>query len=158
PARTMAGAMIRAMLAAYQRTLRATLESARSMTEVIGRPELAWLQTPDRAVAWGVALGLHGEIQTVMERNVEDIQDGRASAGSSYIPAWWVVSGGGSQGGGSGGGPSGVAPGLMASSAVPNFAGMIAAISTIGPASASSGGGGGGFGGGGFSGGSSGGF
>jgi uncharacterized membrane protein YgcG len=71
PARTMAGAMIRAMLAAYQRTLRATLESARSLTEVVAKPELAWLETPDRAVAWGVALGLHGEIQAVMERSVD---------------------------------------------------------------------------------------
>ena len=49
----------------------------------------------------------------------------------------------------------GLAPGMMSSSPIPNFGGMMAALGTIGnsPASSGSGGGGGGFSGGGSGGG-----
>ena len=70
------------------------------------------------------------------------------------MPHWY---GAGSWGGtGTGGG--GFAPGLFASSAVPNFGGMVAAIGTIGNSPSSSGGGFGGGGGGGGGGGAGGGF
>ena len=53
-----------------------------------------------------------------------------------------------------GGGAGGWAPGLMSSSPIPNFGGMMAALGTIGNSPSSSGsGGGGGFGGGGSGGG-----
>ena len=58
PARTMAGAMIYAMLAAYRRTLQKTMEQARSMEQVVAEAKLPWLETPDQAVVWGTALGL----------------------------------------------------------------------------------------------------
>jgi uncharacterized membrane protein YgcG len=151
PARTMAGAVIRAMLAAYRRTLHRTLEQARSMTEVVDSDLLPWLRTPDQAVVWGVALGLRDDVERVLQRTAEDLLEGRADPASVYVPLWFGTQGG--FGGGVTGSGSGFAPGLMASSAIPDFGGMFAAIGTIGNAPSSSGGGGGGFGGGGSGGG-----
>ena len=62
----MPGAMIRAMLAAYRRTLQKTMEQARSMQQVVDEAGLDWLDTPDQAVVWGTALGLQGEIEEVL--------------------------------------------------------------------------------------------
>ncbi|HYN48166.1 MAG TPA: TPM domain-containing protein [Candidatus Nanopelagicales bacterium] len=145
PARTLPGATMKAMLAAYRRTLQAVLSGARSMDEVVAEPRLAWLETPDRAVVWAVALGLQDEAQEVLQRSMEDLRAGRTSA--AYLPLWYGTSGGG----GGEGGRGGLAPGVMSSSAIPNLGGMFAALGTIGNTPSSSGSGGG------FSGGSSGG-
>lgn len=145
PARTLTGATLRAMLAAYRRTLQAALFGARSMDQVVAEPRLAWLETPDRAVVWAVALGLQDEAEEVLKRSMEDLRAGRA--GSAYVPSWYGSSGGG----GGEGGWRGVAPGVMSSSPIPNLGGMFAALGTIGDTPSSSGSGGG------FSGGSSGG-
>ena len=145
PARTLAGATVRAMLAAYRRTLRAALFGARSMDQVVAEPRLAWLETPDRALVWAVALGLQHEAEEVLKRSMEDLRAGRAT--SAYVPMWY----GSSSGGSGSGGWSGFAPGVMSSSAIPNLGGMFAALGTIGNTPSSSGSGGG------FSGGSSGG-
>jgi TPM domain/Predicted membrane protein (DUF2207) C-terminal domain len=142
PARTLTGATLKVMLAAYRRTLAAVLASARSMDQVIAEPRLAWLETPDRAVVWSVALGLQDEAEEVLRRSMEDLRTGRAT--SAYVPAWYGSAGSGGSGGG------GIAPGLMSSSAIPNIGGMFAALGTIGNTPSSGGGGG-------FSGGSSGG-
>ena len=147
PARTLAGATMKAMLAAYRRTLEATLAGARSMDQVVVEPRLAWLETPDRAVVWSVALGLQHEAEEVLKRSLEDLRAGRTT--SAYLPAWYGSAGNGGSGGT--GAWGGVAPGLMAGSAIPNLGGMFAALSTIGNTPSSSGSGGG------FSGGSSGG-
>ena len=144
PARTLTGATLRVMLAAYRRTLQAALFGARSMDQVVAEPRLSWLETPDRAVVWAVALGLQGEAEEVLKRSMEDLRAGRASA--AYVPAWY----GSSAGGGGSGGWGGVAPGVMSGSPIPNLGGMFAALGTIGNTPSSSGGGG-------FSGGSSGG-
>ncbi len=147
PARTLSGATLKAMLAAYRRTLEATLAGARSMDQVVVEPRLAWLETPDRAVVWSVALGLQHEAEEVLKRSLEDLRAGRTT--SAYLPAWY---GSASTGGPGGSGAwGGVAPGLMAGSAIPNLGGMFAALGTIGNTPSSSGSGGG------FSGGSSGG-
>jgi uncharacterized membrane protein YgcG len=151
PSRTMAGAMVFAMLAAYRRTLQKTLEMSRSMSEVIAQRPIPWLDTPDRAVVWGVALGLHAEIQAVLERTIDDVHGGRADPAATYVPWWWA--GRGDSVASSGAASFGMAPGVMASSAVPDIGGMFAAIGTIGNSPSSSGGGGGGFGGGGGGGG-----
>ena len=45
----MAGAMQRAWLAAYRRTLEKTMEQARSMDQVVKDSGLDWLETPDQA-------------------------------------------------------------------------------------------------------------
>jgi uncharacterized membrane protein YgcG len=150
PARPMPGAMIRAMLEAYRRTLEKTMAQARSMDQVVAEAALPILEEPDDAVAWGVALGLQGEVEEVLKRTADDLEEGRVTG--VYVPRWyggWSTSSAGREGGG------GWAPGLMSSSAIPNFGGMMAALSTIGNSPSSSGSGGGG--GGGFSGGSSGG-
>ena len=154
---SLPGAMIRAMLAAYRRTLEKTMAQARSMDQVVAESGLAWLETPDQAVVWGTALGLEKQVEEVLERSMEDLRDGRAAAGSTYVPSWY---GAGSGGGSTGGiGAPGTA-GLFSSSAIPNIGGMMAALSTIGnaPSSSGSGGGFGGGGSGGGGGGSGGGF
>jgi hypothetical protein len=126
------------------------MAQARSMGEVVVTAAIPLLESPDDAVAWGVALGLQDEVETVLRRTAED-----AGAGTrmGYMPLWYGSHATGTSDGGGGGG---WAPGLMSSSPIPNFGGMMAALSTIGDSPASSGSGGGG-GGGGFSGGSSGG-
>jgi uncharacterized membrane protein YgcG len=155
PSRTLPGAMIRAMLAAYRRTLEKTMAQARSMYEVVQQSGLAWLETPDQAVVWGVALGLHKDVEGVLARSVDDVREGRAIPATVYLPVWYSSAGGG--GGGGGGGFGGGS--AFSSSAIPNFAGMVAVIGTIGNPPASSGGGGGfGGGGGGGGGGAGGGF
>jgi hypothetical protein len=149
PQRTMAGAMVHAWLAAYRRTLERTLAGARSMDEVVSSRALPWVETPDQAVVWGFAMGLHHEVEDVLERSVELAREAGPTGRGPWVPSWYVpLSGGGS--GGSYGGSSG---GMFSSSAIPNFGAMTAALSTIGVAASS----GSGSSGGGFSGGSSGG-
>ena len=154
PAVTMPGAMIRAMLAAYRRTLEKTMAQARSMQQVVDEAKLDWLETPDQAVVWGLALGLQGDVERVLERTVDDARDGATTGG--YLPAWY------SGGGGSGG--EGLATagggGLFSSGSLPNFGGMMGALGSIGnsPSSSGSGGGFGGGGSGGGGGGAGGGF
>ena len=154
PAVTMPGAMIRAQLAAYRRTLKKTMEQSRSMDQVVADAGLEWLDTPDQAIVWGTALGLQDEIEKVLERSLDDVKDGRAAATGTYFPAWYGGSGG--QGFANTGGGGGV----FSSSGVPNLGGMMAALGTIGnsPASSGSGGGFSGGGGGGGGGGAGGGF
>lgn len=147
PARTLTGAMLRAMLFAYRRTLAKTMASARSMDEVVASAELEWLETPDEAVVWAVALGLDREVEAVLERSVEDLREGRAA--TAYVPSWYTST----AGGGGGGGRATLPSGLASSSPIPNVAGMLAVLGTIGSSPSSSGGGGGGFGGGGSGGG-----
>ena len=151
PARTQAGALARVWLEGYRRTLEATMAQARSMDEVVAKSGLDWLETPDRAVVWGTALGLQDEIEAVLSRSVEDLQAGGAPS-TIWLPMWWASSSTSSGWGAAPGG--GIAPGLMSGSAVPDFGGMMSALGTIGNSPGSSGsGGGGGFGGGGSGGG-----
>ncbi len=111
PQRTMAGAMTYAMLAAYRRTLQKTMESARSMNDVVASKTIPWLETPDQAVVWGVALGLHDEVESVLQRSFQDVQAGTVS--TPYFPIWYGGFSGGSMGGGGAGGGGGLAPGLF---------------------------------------------
>jgi uncharacterized membrane protein YgcG len=151
PARTKDGAVVAAMLEAYRRTLEKTMAMSRSMGQVVEASAIPLIEDPDDAVVWGVALGLQEEVEGVLGRSAEDLATGRST--TPYLPLWY--SAGGLPGRGDSG-FTGLAPGMMSSSPIPNFGGMMAALGTIGnsPASSSSGGGGGG---GGFSGGSSGG-
>ena len=161
PAVTLPGAMIRAMLAAYRRTLKKTMDQARSMDQVVAEAGLPWLETPDQAVVWGTALGLHDEIESVLERTVDDQRQGRA-AGGVWLPSWYGTASGGGGAGFVGGDFAGANSGggsIFSGSAVPNIGGMMAALGSIGNSPSSSGGGGfGGGGGGGGGGGSGGGF
>ncbi|HYC07814.1 MAG TPA: TPM domain-containing protein, partial [Candidatus Binatia bacterium] len=128
PARTKDGAMIRAMLAAYRRTLDKTMAQARSLRQVVDEAQLSWLETPDQAFVWGVALGLQSAVQAVLDRSFADVGAG-ATAGTVWFPVWYATlpSGGGGAGWGAGGGQ-------MSSSPIPNIGGMLAAIGTVGAA------------------------
>jgi uncharacterized membrane protein YgcG len=156
PAVTMPGAMIRAQLAAYRRTLKKTMEQSRSMDQVVNNAGLDWLDTPDQAVVWGTALGLQEQVEAVLERSMEDLKEGTASTGT-YFPGWYTGSSGQSFVGGGGGGGGGI----FSSSGIPSIGGMMASLGTIGNSPSSSGsssgggfsGGGGGGGGGGAGGG-----
>ena len=148
PSRTMPGAMIRAMLEAYRRTLEKTMAQSRSMGEVVRDAAIPLIESPDDAVVWGVALGLQHEVEDVLRAHGRGRQDRRRAV---RLHARVVRQRSGGDGGG--GGSGGWAPGLMSSSPIPNFGGMMAALGTIGNAPSSSGSGGGG----GFSGGGSGG-
>jgi uncharacterized membrane protein YgcG len=159
PAVSLPGAMIRAMLAAYRRTLKKTMDQARSMDQVVAEAGLPWLETPDQAVVWGTALGLHAEIETVLGRALEDEREGRVAPGTVWLPAWYGSSAGASAAGFAGD-FAGAGPGtggLFSNSGVPDFGGMMSALGSIGNSPSSSGGGGSGGGGGGFGGGGSGG-
>ncbi|MGZ8502791.1 MAG: TPM domain-containing protein, partial [Candidatus Limnocylindrales bacterium] len=142
PAVTMPGAMIRAMLAAYRRTLQKTMAQSRSMQQVVAEAGLDWLDTPDQAVVWGTALGLQDEIEAVLARSLEDVRRGTSSGYVPYFPAWYQGSSGtpftAATATGSGGG-------LFSNSGVPDLGGMMSALGTIGNSPSSSGGGGGGF-------------
>ena len=161
PAVSLPGAMIRAMLAAYRRTLKKTMDQARSMDQVVAEAGLAWLETPDQAVVWGTALGLHDEIESVLGRALEDQREGRVAPGAVWLPTWYGTSIGDGGAAGFSGDFAGAGPshggGLFASSAVPDFGGMMSALGTIGNSPSSSGSGGSSGGGGGFGGGGSGG-
>lgn len=152
--RTTSGAYIDAMLKAYRRTLQKTMAQAQSMAQVIEDPVVKVLaDTPDKAVIWGVALGLYAEVGEVLAREMADPQTRAAVQGSgAYYPVWLGSSGGGF--GGTGGGS------LFSGSGIPDVGGMLGALGSVGstPASSSSGGGGFGGGGGGGGGGASGGF
>ena len=88
--------MIRAMLAAYRRTLQKTMEQARSMQQVVDQAGLTWLETPDQAVVWGTALGLQGDIEDVLKRSLEDVRQSPDLASSTYFPIWYGTSDGSS--------------------------------------------------------------
>jgi uncharacterized membrane protein YgcG len=150
PAVTMSGAMIRAMLAAYRRTLEKTMAQARSMEQVVEQARLPWLETPDQAVVWGTALGLQAQIEGVLKRSLDDVRAGTAAA-TPYFPFWYQNANGASfmSAAGAGGG-SGAS--LFSDSAMPDIGGMMSSLGTIGNSPSSSGGGGG-FGGGGSGGG-----
>ena len=149
PARTRSGSMIYAMLAAYRRTLEKTMEQARSMQQVVQEAQLDWLETPDQAVVWGTALGLHKQVEEVLGRSAEDASHG-VTTYNPWLPAWYASS---ASYGGPNTGYGGVAPGLFSSSAMPDFGGMMNVLGTIGNSPGSSGGGSGGFSGGGSGGG-----
>jgi hypothetical protein len=125
------------------------------MAEVVTEPTVRVLaDTPDKAVVWGVALGLHEEVGEVLAREMADPQAQSAARSSgAYYPLWL-----GSSGGDPGAGGGGSAGSLFSGSGVPDVGGMLGTLGSIGsaPASSSSGGGFGGGGGGGGGGGSSG--
>jgi len=158
--RTDAGAYVDAMLIAYRRTLRKTIEQARDIGEVVEDPEIAKLaDTPDKAVVWGIALGLRDEVSALLARGLAEHRTSTGSTAGAYYPIWlgssssdgWsaasVGAGGVSLGSGS----------AFSDSAIPDIGGMFSALGSVGSSppssSSSSSSGGGGFSGGGGGGG-----
>jgi uncharacterized membrane protein YgcG len=150
--RTPNGAYVDAMLKAYRRTLEKILEQARSMAEVVQDPTVRVLaDTPDKAVVWGVALGLHREVGEVLAREMADPQIRAMTQSSGAYYPMWLGSSTGSGTGDAGGS-------LFSGSGIPDIGGMLGTLGSIGSAPSSSSGGGFGGGGGGGGGGASGGF
>jgi uncharacterized membrane protein YgcG len=151
--RTPKGAYVDAMLKAFRRTLQKTMERARNMGEVVAQPEVRVMaDTPDKAVVWGIALGLQREVGAVLERGLEDARAG-ATADGAYYPVWLGSPSSSSSFAGASATGSGMA-GLFSGGGTPDIGGMFSALGSVGssPPSSSSGSGGG-FGGGGSSGG-----
>ena len=160
--RTDTGAYVDAMLKAYRRTLQKTMDQARSMSQVIEQPEIARLaDTPDKAVVWGMALGLHDEVAAVLARGLEEQRTQTGSPAGAYYPMWLGSSPGSAWSGASaadmGGGVTYGSGSGFSDSAMPDIGGMFDALGSVGStppsSSSSSSGGGGGFGGGGGGGG-----
>jgi hypothetical protein len=158
--RTSQGAYVDAMLKAYRRTLQKTMDQARSMSEVVEQPDIAKLaDTPDKAVVWGMALGLHAEVAALLARGLETQAAATGSPAGAYYPLWLGSSPGSSWSGASAGDVAGgVSYGsgsIFSGSAIPDIGGMFDALGSVGstPPSSSSSSGGGGFSGGGSSGG-----
>jgi hypothetical protein len=151
--RTPKGAYVDAMLKAFRRTLQKTMEQARNIGEVVAQPEVRVLaDTPDKAVVWAIALGLHREVAGVLERGLEDART-RGAVDGAYYPVWLGSSSSSGSFAGATADGSGVA-GLFSGGGTPDIGGMFNALGSVGssPPSSSSGSGGG-FGGGGSSGG-----
>ncbi|MDP9269677.1 MAG: DUF2207 domain-containing protein [Chloroflexota bacterium] len=154
PQRTPNGAMVDGMLKAYRRTLKLTLEQSRSMEQVVGDPTVRiFAGTPDDAVVWGIALGLHKEVADLLERSLQDRLAGGTQAASAWYPLWLGTSTGYASVGADGT-VAQASGGLFSGSPIPDVGGMFNALGTIGSPPPSSGGDGGG-GGGSFGGGSS---
>ena len=159
--RTSQGAYVDAMLKAYRRTLQKTMEQARNFGEVVQQPDIAKLaDTPDKAVVWGMALGLHDEVASLLARGLEDQRQATGSPVGAYYPLWLGSSPGSSWSGASAadmaGGVSYGSGSVFSGSAIPDIGGMFDALGSVGstpPSSSSSSSGGGGFSGGGSSGG-----
>ena len=155
--RTDNGAYVDAMLKAYRRTLQKTMELARSMQQVVADPTVKILaDTPDKAVVWGFALGLQGEVEGVLRRNLEDASADPSHVVTPYYPLWLGSTLSPASGGlGSAGGQMATGS-IVSGSGMPDIGGMFSAIGSIGasPPSSSAGGGFGGGGGGGGGGGS----
>ena len=130
PARTLDGARVQAMLQAYRRTLQATMAQARSMPQVVQQANLAWLDTPDLATVWGVALGLQDEIQTVLQRTMDDQRAAGGTVSSAawlpiwFSPAWSTAT---SRSAFAAGGTGLFAAGSFSASPIPNFGSMFSA-------------------------------
>jgi len=147
--RTAKGAYVDAMLKAYRRTLEKTLEQARNMQQVVADETVRMLaDTPDKAVVWGFALGLHDMVADVLRRGLEDQAADPRAAQPAYYPIW--LGGSPSSFSSAAGGAGGFAGGgsIFSGSGVPDIGGMFSAVGSIGSSPASSSSGGGGFGGG----------
>ncbi|MDQ4036024.1 MAG: TPM domain-containing protein [Chloroflexota bacterium] len=159
--RTSQGAYVDAMLKAYRRTLAKTMDQARTMGEVVEQPEIARLaDSPDKAVVWGLALGLHDEVAGVLARGLEEQRQATGSPVGAYYPLWLGSSPGSAWSAASAADmPGGLSEGsgsIFSGSAIPDIGGMFDALGSVGstpPSSSSSSSGGGGFSGGGSSGG-----
>ncbi len=85
--RTQEGAIMKAQLAAYRRTLKATFETSPTLDDVVRASRMTWLETPDHALVWGVALGLRQEIEAVLRRTTSGMDAGTV-ARSAFLPRW----------------------------------------------------------------------
>ncbi|HEX6139326.1 MAG TPA: TPM domain-containing protein [Candidatus Limnocylindria bacterium] len=149
--RTSQGAYVDAMLKAYRRTLKKTMELSRSVEQAVTDDAVAVLaDTPDKLVVWGFALGLQKEVAALVERG---LAEARQTGAPAYYPVWMGSTGSSSSSGLMGAGAGGGLGGLFSGSGTPDIGGMFSAMGSVGSSPPSSSSGGGGFGGGGGGGG-----
>lgn len=85
--RTHEGAVMKAQLAAYRRTLKATFSTSATLDDAVTGTGLKWLETPDQALVWGVALGLRPEIEALLQRTASGMSAGTIAT-SAFLPGW----------------------------------------------------------------------
>jgi hypothetical protein len=85
--RTHEGAVMKAELAAYRRTLKATFDSSTTLDHAATSARMTWLETPDQALVWGVALGLRPEIEALLRRTTDGMDAGTVPR-SAFLPRW----------------------------------------------------------------------
>jgi hypothetical protein len=85
--RTRQGAVMKAQLAAYRRTLMTTFDSSATLDAAVTAAGMTWLETPDQALVWGVALGLRPEIEALLRRTTSGITAGTVST-TAFLPRW----------------------------------------------------------------------
>ena len=78
---------MKAQLAAYRRTLKATFETSPTLDDAVTATGLTWLETPDQALVWGVALGLRPEIEALLRRTTSGMDAGTIPS-SAFLPRW----------------------------------------------------------------------
>ena len=83
PALSKDGAMMKAQLAAYRRTLQSTFAQTSSLDQAVGG-RLPWLETPDQAMVWGVALGLRKDIEALLARSA-------GAPATAFRPGWYAT-------------------------------------------------------------------
>jgi hypothetical protein len=83
PALSKDGAIMKAQLAAYRRTLHDTFAQTSSLDQAVGG-RMPWLETPDQAMVWGVALGLRRDIEALLARS-------STSPATAYTPGWYAT-------------------------------------------------------------------
>ena len=127
--RTSNGAYVDAMLKAYRRTLQKTLEQARSMEQVVADPTVKLLaDTPDKAVVWGFALGLHAGSPRCCSAAWKRGTDPQRAT-TAYYPLWF----GSPPSTLAGARAAGWRPGsIFSGSGMPDIGGMFSAIGSIG--------------------------
>ena len=104
------------------------------MGEVVETSAIPLIESPDDAVVWGVALGLQDEVE---ERARAD--RGGRPAGRRAVRLHARLVRGRRLGTAAAADPAAGRPGVMSSSPIPNFGGMMAALGTIGNSPSSSG-------------------
>jgi hypothetical protein len=85
--RTHEGAVMKAQLAAYRRTLKATFDSSPTLDDAVRSSRMTWLETPDQALVWGVALGLRSEIEAILQRTSRGMSAGTVER-TAFLPRW----------------------------------------------------------------------
>jgi hypothetical protein len=85
--RTREGAVMKAELAAYRRTLKATFDASATLDDAVTAAGMPWLETPDQALVWGVALGLRPEIEALLKRTTSGMTAGTVSR-TAFLPRW----------------------------------------------------------------------
>jgi hypothetical protein len=88
PSRTSEGARLAGWLAAYRRTLQASIAQATSIEHLVEMRPLPWVGTPGEEIAWAVAFGLDRQIDGLLSHSLET---GEAGGWPMGISDWFSI-------------------------------------------------------------------